>query len=89
MELHQKPELSLSMYPNPVENELNLDFGTSLTGSASLQVFDISGKLLINQTIEEGTSTHQINTSSLDRGSYILRLEYASGETERLQFLKP
>ena len=56
----------ISIYPNPVSESLRI---SGLIGEASAQVFDLSGKLLIEQRVSD-----KLYLGSLGSGIYILRL---------------
>lgn len=40
----------ISVYPNPVQNELMVDLGTNTTGSLSISLTDITGRKILEQT---------------------------------------
>jgi Secretion system C-terminal sorting domain len=65
--------LNISLYPNPTAGSLNLDILGIGSRLVDIQVFDISGKLLMNkpqQSIE-----NPISISDLNNGFYILKIE--------------
>jgi len=65
-----KIESSISVFPNPVKEYLTLK---GVKKDAKINLYDLTGKLL--QTIPaEGNSTN-INVSSLQQGTYLLRVE--------------
>jgi uncharacterized repeat protein (TIGR02543 family) len=61
----------ISVYPNPVENFLNVELDHEVRGG-TLAVFNMSGKVVSNRAIN-GTSA-QIKLSGFAAGTYILRL---------------
>lgn len=61
----------ISLYPNPVIDVLNIDFNFGDT-DAELSIFDITGKKVFNQNIENNNK--QIDLSSLISGVYILNI---------------
>lgn len=73
---------SISIYPNPVKNTLNL---CNLNYNEQISIFDITGKLLFNTIAQFKTET--INTSNLVNGLYIITLR--NGENSKTtKFIK-
>jgi glucose/arabinose dehydrogenase len=68
--------IPFAVYPNPAKNEVFITFKDTTGASAS--IFDIGGKLLLEQSIT--TDTARIDTSALQSGIYLLTVE-ASGNT--------
>ena len=69
--------VNVSMYPNPVSSQATLSFELKESCSVSYQVFDMSGRMVMNQNmghLAEGEHQVNINAESLSSGSYILRL---------------
>jgi hypothetical protein len=69
--------VNVSMYPNPVSSQATLSFDLKESCSVSYQVFDMSGRMVMNQNmgrLAEGEHQININAESLSSGSYILRL---------------
>lgn len=78
---------SLSMYPNPASNELNVVFDVSANMQANIQIVDVTGKIVQNHLINAvaGGNVVSMNTGSLNSGIYIMRLVInGSSETRRL-----
>jgi Secretion system C-terminal sorting domain len=69
----------VSVYPNPVKNELMINIDADKTGTGTLLVTDFSGKVLYNHAIKlvKGNNKLPINTSSLAGGTYLLTLQLA------------
>lgn len=65
-----------SIFPNPANDEI---FIKNSNGFSNLKVtiFDISGKMLLSQSIEN--ESHKIATSALSNGMYLVKLEDKSG----------
>jgi hypothetical protein len=60
---------NIFIYPNPAQNNFTIE--TTSTDKQTLQVFDVTGKLVLSQLIN-GTTT--INTSHLSEGIYNLSI---------------
>jgi len=65
----------INIYPNPVVDVVNIE--TSEQG-ASLQVYDMLGKLVMQNTLD---NAGRVSTQDLISGAYIFRVLDASGET--------
>jgi hypothetical protein len=65
-----------SVYPNPVQDVLNVSISTSKSEIATLSILDVTGKLVQKETksLGKGSSTLQISTSSLPQGIYFLNV---------------
>jgi hypothetical protein len=77
------------MYPNPVRGEATVSFNMVDNGNVSYQVFDLSGRMVMNQNagrFAEGQQEIRINTENLSTGSYILRLNQGAN-TSCVKFL--
>jgi glucose/arabinose dehydrogenase len=78
---------SISIYPNPIENELNIDLSSGINSNSLLfDIYDIQGKKVISTKPTEG-SLQTINTSSLSNGFYILKIESENGEQSTFKFI--
>jgi hypothetical protein len=67
----------VSMYPNPVSSQATLSFDLKESCNVSYQVFDMTGRMVMNQNMgrmSEGEQQISINAENLSSGSYILRL---------------
>jgi hypothetical protein len=64
---------SVSIYPNPLikQRNLNLKFATNL--SAKVYMYDVTGKLAIRDEVNNAVSK-KINTSALTNGIYFLQI---------------
>jgi Secretion system C-terminal sorting domain len=60
-------DTTVSMYPNPVDTKLTIN---NITTNTKINIFDITGKLLINKTANANTYT--IDTSNLQKGTYLI-----------------
>ncbi|MCW3116169.1 MAG: hypothetical protein JWM28_251, partial [Chitinophagaceae bacterium] len=87
----------LTVYPNPVSNSTTILFSVPQSGNVSMQVFDLSGRLittLVNQKMQAGN--HQLkwnandeNGNAMSSGIYLLRLNTGSySETKKLSVIK-
>lgn len=68
------PALQVQVYPNPARDVLQFDFGQMPSGEASVQIFDLHGRLLLTQKIQTH-SNPSIDVSSIQTiGVYYLQI---------------
>ena len=60
-------------YPNPFENFINIDLQNFRSNEGLLEIFDISGNLLLTQSLE-GNHLQQINLSRLPTGMFFVKV---------------
>jgi PKD repeat protein len=77
-------ENALSLYPNPVEDQLNLEIG-SLSNDLELRLIDLSGKTL--REFQLTTGRQSIDLSDLNDGLYLLQFN-TGNETVTKKILK-
>lgn len=71
---------TISVYPNPTKEELNIDFSNYNSGnSIELVIYNIQGKAV--KSVQKNTETIQkIDTSGLSKGFYVLKIKTVNGE---------
>jgi len=78
---------SVSIYPNPATEYVDLDMEFSSTTNVAIQVLDITGKVLINRDVKTYTAgqyLEQFDVSTLANGTYLIRMT----EKNRVNTLK-
>lgn len=79
---------SLNIYPNPITDNANLLYNLPVnTLNASLEVFDITGRKLINQSIVISDTKTEIITSHLNNGVYFCVLIADGSVIEKTKFV--
>ncbi|WP_157637979.1 T9SS type A sorting domain-containing protein [Flexithrix dorotheae] len=80
-EVNQQPEVIL--YPNPVkEGKARIDLkGFTQDNSIQLKIFNIEGKLLLDENIKNTTTTYQLNTQKFAGSKGIYLVKIISGES--------
>ena len=71
--LTENPLDAISVYPNPTENELFVDMQNIETDVTSIEILDLSGKVLQVVPANQG-SIMKMNTSNLAQGMYQIRI---------------
>jgi len=66
----------VNVYPLPAKGKLNIQIKSSKTEKAEISITDVSGKILITNTlsITTGVNSSSINIQSLDKGAYFLKV---------------
>lgn len=67
-------EDSLIAFPNPFNNQLNLDVSDIPEESIEINIFDVNGKLVFNDKFIVSENIKPINTSSYKSGYYFVQL---------------
>ena len=69
--------LEVTVYPNPINNNLNIAYNLPFSDNVSLEIYDYSGKLLIKEDLgrqDMGSQLHQLSINELKSGSYLLNI---------------
>ncbi|AUC80852.1 T9SS type A sorting domain-containing protein [Lacinutrix sp. Bg11-31] len=69
-----------TLYPNPASSIVNIKLNNALRGNATVEVIDVQGKIVIQNTIDE---TLQLNVKNLEAGLYFVKLKQ-----NKKQFIK-
>ncbi|MEO8236873.1 MAG: T9SS type A sorting domain-containing protein [Flavobacterium sp.] len=82
------PEDVISYYPNPVKEELYLQWELSKENYvASIQVFSITGQLL-KQYVTGKTNNQNIPFQNYPTGIYVVLVKYNNGEEKSIKIIK-
>lgn len=67
---------NLSIFPQPASEQLNISFNSNTSEQLNLKLFDITGKIILQQTFKSvsGQNHFNINTSDLENGIYMITL---------------
>ncbi|WP_379967283.1 T9SS type A sorting domain-containing protein [Epilithonimonas sp. UC225_85] len=66
---------NIKVYPNPTEQLVNISFGKQNDTSFIFEIYDASGKILINKNIKKGIEIYNIDISDFVSGSYIYKIK--------------
>jgi hypothetical protein len=78
------------VYPNPANEELNIDFSLENATDISIEILDLAGKTVATKAMEnaaKGTQTVGFNTADFASGVYTVTIESANGKLTR-KFIK-
>ncbi len=81
---------TVKLFPNPVHNTLNISFNTTLEEEVTIQITDLSGKVIDTHSLRTTTSeeVYPLKVEKLVSGAYILRVVRTNGEIENISFFK-
>ncbi len=75
---------SFSLYPNPADDQLNIQLGSALAALKEVTIFDLKGRIVSNPTV----SNENISVKNLSTGTYLLVLKTIDGKKYTQKFLK-
>ncbi|MCB9231388.1 MAG: T9SS type A sorting domain-containing protein [Bacteroidia bacterium] len=67
------------VYPNPAQNQLNLDYDLANPVSGIVEIRDLMGRVMLTDQLNGSRGTLHLNTSGLNAGTYVLNFREASG----------
>ena len=71
---HQNEAGKLQVFPNPVNNMLNIQYTMPEKQLVALELLSIEGKVVYKQVLTNNTYQRQINVSALPKGLYLCRI---------------
>jgi len=77
------------VYPNPASNELYISLASSTQKVAQVNIYDIYGRVIYQQTIDllNGFENTFINTSDFASGTYIININYNDSKSENIKII--
>jgi hypothetical protein len=79
----------LQLYPNPVNNDLNISWKGNGSKKANLNITDISGKLVLNSSINLQTGNqNRVSVAHLPQGVYMVAINLNNGEVYSQKMVK-
>ena len=80
---------NIILYPNPVIDQLQISYESIKAGNVQVEIIDVQGKVLHQQTIisQNGTNHALISVSQLPKALYVFRLQ-SGDKIEIIKFLK-
>ena len=62
------------LYPNPAQEMVNFVLGSAVSQAGTIQVMDVTGRVLNSQVLAAGQTKGEINLNGLAAGSYMVKL---------------
>ncbi|KGO89709.1 T9SS-dependent M36 family metallopeptidase [Flavobacterium suncheonense] len=66
-------EKAIRVYPNPTQGQLNIAIH-NYSGKLNIQVFDLNGRKVFNQEVNDFNAQRAINLSNLQTGMYLIKV---------------
>ena len=72
----EEQDQNINVYPNPFSRELNIIVSSEENSKIIIKLLDVSGHAIydINQNSVDGLYQKTLNTSSLDKGVYLIQI---------------
>ncbi|MDI6832600.1 MAG: T9SS type A sorting domain-containing protein, partial [Bacteroidales bacterium] len=67
-------QTNIDLYPNPATDYINIILEKSNINSFILNVYDILGNLIVNESINDYQNVYTLNIVNYNRGTYILNI---------------
>lgn len=79
----------IKFFPNPVIDEMQINYESTSAGILRLEIFNVQGKLVYQEMInsQNGTNNLSFNLSQLHKGLYLCRLN-GKDKFETVKFIK-
>jgi hypothetical protein len=83
-------DATLSLYPNPVKNDLRISFMGEKAGKMEGRVISATGQVIqkLSFTAQPGNNQQWVSTSNLPAGIYFLELKLDAEATQTKRFIK-
>jgi hypothetical protein len=88
LEIEEKKEEGLRVYPNPSYNELNLQYSFDGESVVTFIISDLSGRLVQQQRLAVSRGISSINIKDLPEGMYLIELFDQKGNSKKIKFVK-
>lgn len=75
---------NFSIYPNPTDDQLNIQLGSNLSGISRAEVYDLNGRLVAEPALNGNT----VSVKQLAAGTYLLVLNTTDGKRSAQKFIK-
>lgn len=73
---------TLLPYPNPASNMLRVPVRKGVEGKVTIEVMDVTGKVVLSENNTIGNEPLRINVASIANGSYFFKLTFADGTVD-------
>ena len=78
-------------YPNPFDNKIQIKYQLLKNATVNIGLYDLLGNYVLDifdGTLQSGEQSHELNTSGLQSGAYILQLKASNGFTRKQMIIK-
>lgn len=78
----EKVSSASTPYPNPTTNLLTVPVRKGVSGNVKVEVFDLTGKLVLSENQHIGNEPLKVNVASIKNGTYLFQLTFVDGTTD-------
>jgi len=71
---YERDDTVVKISPNPFSDRLKIDFPQNVNKTTPVLVYDLHGRIVVNDVLEVGQHSKQLNLSNLEKGIYILQI---------------
>ncbi len=82
-----EPEISMKLYPNPASKILHCEISQKLVSAAQIKMYDLQGKLILEEYLSPDSSIFSLDVSELKAGVYLLVLSNKNSLVSRNKVL--
>jgi hypothetical protein len=79
--LIEQQTLAFKVYPNPCSRFLNIEVKNAYSGMLDIQLYDVLGRLMVQQNVQAQSKINWPLPITLPVGSYLLRLQQEDGNS--------
>ncbi len=87
-----RTQIGLHIYPNPINNQCNINYALNQKSKVSISLYDVTGRLVKNMVDESknpGNHNNVFDITNLPQGVYFIRLSIESHSiTKKVVFIK-
>lgn len=80
-------QLDVTPYPNPTVDMINIPLGTSINGDINVEVYDVTGALVISENICQKSSNLRLDVTGLASGLHTFRLTFEDRSSTSFQVM--
>lgn len=80
-QLKVKETVAFNVYPNPTNGIVKIDWASLSQKPNSVQIFDITGKLLITKNLDNNELSTELNIAEYTNGIYLVKIITKDGNT--------
>jgi len=80
-------DIEISIYPNPANDLINIDYNLLKTDHAQIFITDITGKILTQSSVNQAKGIEIINIDNLKSGIYFIKIN-TDGTNKTYKFVK-
>ncbi|MFM1875539.1 MAG: hypothetical protein RL266_1276 [Bacteroidota bacterium] len=80
-------QLNVTPYPNPTVDMINIPFGASINGDINVEVYDVTGALVVTDNICQKSSNLQLDVTGLANGLHTFRLTFEDRSSTSFQVM--